>query len=136
MSYIPKYILKRMVPDNAVKVVANNIEITIVNVISPLTIEDIPEGDLSQYVDIALDGKWYEGAAKQDFVNKIELRYEDKAVTLKNVRQFSGLTLPVGGQIKLVAPNTGGWKAGETHSVTVKINLDNPVEITAERKVG
>ncbi len=135
MSYIPKYILKRMVPDNAVKIVANNIEITIVNVISPLTIEDIPEGDLSQYVDIALDGKWYEGQAKQDFVSKIELRYEDKAVTLKNVRQFSGLTLPVGAQIKLVTPNPG-WKAGETHSVTVKINLDNPVEITAERKVG
>ncbi len=135
MSYIPKYILKRMVPDNAVKVVANNIEITIVNVISPLTIEDIPEGDLAQYVDIALDGKWYEGLAKQDFVNKIELRYEDKAVTLKNVRQFSGLTLPVGAQIKLVVPNPG-WKAGETHTVTVKVNLDNPIEISAERKVG
>ncbi len=125
-----------MVPDNAVKIVGTNIEITIVNVISPLTIEEIPEGDLSQYVDIALDGKWFEGQAKQDYVNKIELRYEDKAVTLKNVRQFSGLTLPVGAQIKLVAPNSSGWKAGETHSVTVKINLDNPVEVSAERKIG
>ncbi len=135
MSYIPKYILKRLIPDNAVKIVNNKIEITAVNVISPLTIEDIPEGDLAQYVDIALDGKWFEGQAKSDYVNAIELRYEDKVVTLKNVRGFSGLTLPVGGQLKLVAPNPG-WKSGETHSVTVKINLDNPIEITAERKVG
>src|SRR5271157_1312184 len=134
MAYIPKYILKRLIPEDALKIVDDKIEITFINVISPIQITDIPEGDLSQYVDIAIDGKYFEGSEKSDFISQIELHYEDKVVTLENVRDFDGLTLPVGGQIHVLCPNPG-FSVGETHAITVKILLDNPIEITAERTV-
>jgi hypothetical protein len=49
MSYIPKYILKRMLPADCVKSIEDGIEITFLNVLSPITIEQIPNNVLDYF---------------------------------------------------------------------------------------
>jgi len=136
LSYIPKYILKRMIPPDAVKIVDDKLQIGIVNVISPLTVENIPDGDLSGYVDIKLDGELVVGEEKQSFAEQLELSFEGETSRLLDLKQHEGIVLPVGGNLTIIAPNLRNWNPGETHTVTVKLNLDNPVEIEVERVLG
>lgn len=56
MSYIPKYILKRMFAKDAVKKVAGGLEITMTSVISPFSVDELPE-DAENYIEALIDGK-------------------------------------------------------------------------------
>nr|MDO8113444.1 hypothetical protein [Candidatus Sigynarchaeota archaeon] len=147
MSYIPKYILKRMIPEdsffNVCKKVAGKPDafgFYIVNVISPLTVpSEIPSDpkelaklagvdDLSKLITVTLDGK----ALAVD-LNKVELRYENKSVTLKNLKDAAGVTIPVGGKLALIYDYPGGLKEGE-HELVVKVGIGGNVqEISAKR---
>ncbi|MHA1372579.1 MAG: hypothetical protein ACTSRA_23020, partial [Promethearchaeota archaeon] len=108
MSYIPKYILKRMVPKNSFFTVdktgdgkVDAIGFYIVNVISPLSIPaDVPStpgelakltgvDDLNSLISVILDGV----DLGFDF-EKLELTYQDKSVKLANLSDAAGLTIP------------------------------------------
>jgi hypothetical protein len=125
-----------MIPPDAVKIVDDKLQIGIVNVISPLTVENIPDGDLSGFVDIKLDGELIEGDEKQAFADQLELTFEGETFRLLDLKQHEGTILPVGGKLTISAPNLRNFTPGEIHTVTVKLNLDNPVEIEVERTIG
>ncbi|GAB4319906.1 MAG: hypothetical protein Kow0069_23590 [Promethearchaeota archaeon] len=131
MSYIPKYILKRMVPADAVKAVEGGVEITFVNVISPLTVDEIP-GDPLDYLEVKLDGD----PIPREQLAKIEIRVPDQDLnlTMANMQDAVGKTLPVGGKLVIFFP-TDQIKAGETHEVEVTIKSDNPINVKIERVV-
>lgn len=149
MSYIPKYIIKRMVPEDSFFNTCKNTPgepdafgFYIVNVLSPLSIPaDIPSDpqelaklagvdDISQLISVNLDGQ------DLDFdINKLELRYEDKSVMLTNLADAAGITIPVGGKLIIIYEYPGGLSVGE-HELTVKINIGgSPQEITAKREL-
>ena len=57
MSYIPKYILKRMFPKDCVKKVEGGVKINMVNVISPLSIDDGIPDNAEEHIDVMIDGE-------------------------------------------------------------------------------
>jgi hypothetical protein len=128
MSYIPKYILKRMIPNDAVKEVAGGIEISIVNVISPISIDEIPD-NLLEYLELEADGTKMDN----DLKKKIKITYNDKAYSIENAKELVGLTIPVGAALKIFAP--APFKKGEKHKVCVTIKTNNPMTIEVEREV-
>ena len=132
MSYIPKYILKRMFPKDAVKKVeGGGVEITMVNVISPLSVDEVPE-DVENYIDGAIDGKAIDKAAMKE-----KLRFtvnDEKTFTYANAQEFAGYVIPVGGKIKIFLPVTD-IEAGEEHEFEIKIATDNPFELSFKRTV-
>ena len=129
MSYIPKYILKRMFPNDAFKAVEGGIEMTAVNVISPISIDEMPD-DVLNYVELLIDGQ----ALSKDIMAKTKITVENKTYTIENAKEFVGQTIPVGGTIKVFCPVTN-IKAGEEHEMKLTIKLDNPFQIEVKRTV-
>ena len=112
----------------------------IVNVISPLSIPaEIPSDpkelaklagvdDLSKLINLSVDGKELAFDIK-----KLTLRYEDKEVTLLNLKDAAGVTIPVGGKLIIMYEMPGGLPAGE-HEIVVKAGIGGNVqEIAAKR---
>jgi len=150
MSIIPKYILKRMVPENALfntcketPGVPDAFGFYFINVLAPLTIpSDLPNtpeelarmaevDDLSNLFNLTVDG--------QDIgfdINKLEMRVEDTSVTLANVTAAAGLMIPVGGKVIIMHDYPGGLSVGE-HEITVKINIGGSLqEISIKRELN
>ncbi len=130
MSYIPKYILKRMFKKDCVKKVEDGVEIEMINVISPLSIEDgIPE-DPWNSVDIRVDGKNLDVEAKK----QATISVEDNTYSVAKAKEFEGVVIPVGEKVKLFLP-VEGIEAGEEHEFEVVIQTDNPFQIKVKREV-
>lgn len=134
MSYIPKYILKRMIPADAVKLVGSNIEITMVNVISPISIDEVPD-DLLNFIEVKIDGDVVLGADKKDLGKDLQIKAENKVYTLTNVKEAQGMTLPVGGTLVVVLPNSKNLAKDSTHNFEVTIKTNNPINVAFERKL-
>lgn len=129
MSYVPKYILKRMLPKNCVKKVDNGINIEFLNVISPITIEEIPDNALD-YLEVNIDGNAVDAAVKE----KIEIGFEEEKATIENLKDFIGRTIPVGGKLNIFIPVTD-LNSGEEHEFDITIKSDNPFNIKVKRTV-
>lgn len=128
MSYIPKYILKRMLTKDCLKLEGDMIVIEVINVISPISIDEIPE-DVLNYLEVKVDGNVLPD------LSGLRLSAQGKEFSLSNIKEAVGLTLPVGEKLIIKMPNTPGVKKGETHTVDVTIKANNPISITAEREV-
>jgi hypothetical protein len=130
MSFIPKYILKRMIPEKCVKgIEKGGIEISMVNVLSPLTVDEVPDNVLD-YIEAKIDGK----LVPKDIIAKIKIEFEGQVITLGNAKSVLGKTLPVGGTLKVTVPELG-LKKGEEHEINVIIKTNNPIDIKASRVI-
>jgi len=130
MSYIPKYILKRMIPKDAIKALDDGgVEIKMINVISPITIDEVPD-NLLDYIEAKLDGN----EVSKDLIAKTELEFENDKYQLSNAKEALGKTIPVGGNLIIRIPGVG-VKAGEEHEVEVIIKTDNPIDIKVKRTI-
>lgn len=121
MSYIPKYILRRLFPKDCIKLVNDGIEITFNNVISPLKVEEVPEDFFSNY-NIKIDSK----EVSKDIMANVKITLNGKEFTKDNLKSMEGEVVPIGGKIKIFAPETefAGMKAvkGEEHKFHVIIS--------------
>lgn len=130
MSFIPKYILKRMFPDGCAKIVPNGVEITMVNVISPLGIDDgVPES-AENHIDVVIDGKPLDTESKK----KITLTLEGKTYSVSKAKEFQGVIIPVGGTVKVFLPVQ--LEAGKEHDFDITIKTDNPFHIKVAKIVN
>lgn len=93
MSAIPKYILKRMIPDDAVKNTNFGWSISITNVISPLSITKAPE-NVTDLFKITVDERLVDN-------EKFSLVYDGKEATVQDPTAAEGVTVPIGGVIEL-----------------------------------
>lgn len=134
MSYIPKYILKRMVPKDAVKLEGDKIVIDVTNVISPINIDEIPD-NVQDYLEVKLDGETILSGEKPELFKGLKISWEDKEFTIDNIKDAIGLTIPVGGKLRIEFPNSIGVKSGEEHEVEVIIKADNPINIKVKRTI-
>jgi hypothetical protein len=110
---MPKYIIKRAIPADAVKIVGKEIEIKLINVFSPLTIDEIPDNYLD-YIGVSIDGE------AQDLTKGFALKAEGKTFSHKNIKEALGMTLPVGGILQITFPNLKNLAKGSTHNFDVK----------------
>ncbi|MBD3350778.1 MAG: hypothetical protein GF364_04745 [Candidatus Lokiarchaeota archaeon] len=129
MSYIPKYILKRMLPKDCIKAVDDGVEITFLNVISPIAIEEIPDNPLD-YIEFIVDGK----AIPDDVVKNVKISMDDEVATIDNLKQYIGRTIPVGGKLIINLP-LADVSAGEEHEFDITLKTDNPFNIKVKRKI-
>ena len=129
MSYIPKYILKRMFPKKCVVVVDGGVNVEMINVISPMALDEIP-GDAINYLDVLIDGV----KLSDDDKNKVSLTLDEKTYTFANMKEFEGTTIPVGGILKIFVPCAVA--SGEEHEFDVKIATDSPFEVKFKRTIA
>ncbi|GAB4311156.1 MAG: hypothetical protein Kow0069_11450 [Promethearchaeota archaeon] len=130
MSYVPKYILKRMIPADAMRAVEDGVEITVVNVLGPLAIDEIPD-DYMSYLDklqVKVDGTPLTEEQKAG----IKIKHEGEVFDRDNLKEAVGRTVPVGGKLVLFAPVTG-LAVGEEHEVEIRVELDSPFEVKFAR---
>jgi len=129
MSYIPKYILKRMLPKDCVKSTDEGLKIQMINVISPITIEEIPDNVLD-YLEVVIDGN----PVGNDVKEKIEVGFEGEKATFGTLKNYIGRTIPVGGTLDIFIP-VKGLKSGEEHEFDITIKSDNPFNIKVKRTI-
>ena len=130
MSYIPKYILKRMITADAVKAIPEGVEITAINVISPTTVAEVPKEGVLDKVEFIIDGKPISMEQKA----KVKLTFGEKTVMANKLNDLEGTTLPVGGKIIFILPIQ--LNKGETHKFELKVNSNRPTNIEFERVVS
>ena len=117
-----------MIPNDAVKAMNNGIEITAVNVISPIAIDEIPD-NITNYLEVEIDGN----KISDDQKKGIEVSIGDKKYNIKNAKQLVGTTVAVGASIKIFAPVK--LEKGSKHKVNVIIKTNNPINIEVEREI-
>jgi hypothetical protein len=105
-----------------VKLKENGIEFTFHNILAPMTIEDVPEGDeyLSKY-SIKIDGN----EVPIEMMQQATVIVNDKEYASTNIAELNGEIIPLGGTITIFAPVTefGGkeLQKGEEHEFHVAI---------------
>jgi len=115
MSYVPKYILKRIVPMDAVANydldgdgTADHVGVKYVNVISPM---QIPADIDPSYLLSQLKGIWLDGE-KIENVESGLIIYEGKRYAIDNIQEAAGQTIPVGGSFLIMIQYPGGLSEG------------------------
>ncbi len=99
MSYVPKYVLKRMVAQDGLKKVEGGVQLTLVNVIMPLPLDQVP-GEVLDFLTLKVNGR----ELTKDEMAKVQIDWEGKNFTFMNIKD--ALTIPVGAQIKFFLPTT------------------------------
>ena len=128
MSYIPKYIVKRMLPKNCISATETGLKIAMVNVISPISIDEIPDDFLS-YIDVKVNGE----SVGQDVLKGLKITSEDLTITVDNVQDALGKTIPVGGHLNVEVPYK--VESGKEYEFEIEIKSDNPINIKVKRTV-
>jgi hypothetical protein len=125
MSAIPKYILKRMIPDDAVKNTNLGWSISIMNVISPLSITKAPE-NVEDLFKITVDERVIDNES-------FSVVYNGKEATVKDPEVAVGVTVPVGGVIELRCK--GGKLAPGKHMFKIEILARKDLVVEFDRVV-
>ncbi len=99
MSYVPKYILKRMIPEDALKKVGNNVELKMINLITTIPISQAP-GDIVDLLEVKVN----DVALTRDEKLKIGIKWGDKSYTLDNIRDAGDV--PVNAELVFSVPNS------------------------------
>lgn len=115
MSYIPKYILKRMIPMDGIKVIGDYLEVKFVNTISPVQIKTLPANYLELF-KLSVDGK----SLDQSIIKQMVFSAEGKEISMANPFAANNFLIPLGMILKIKLPNPG-LKKGEEHIIDVKI---------------
>ncbi|HME53854.1 MAG TPA: hypothetical protein VKM55_16625 [Candidatus Lokiarchaeia archaeon] len=115
VSFIPKYIMKRMFPSDCVKKVEGGIELTMVNVISPITAKDLPE-NVSDFISVKVDGN----EIPSEVIQSLVVTANENKYDTSNLKDLNGQTLPIGGSLTFFVPYEG-VEAGEEHELALDI---------------
>ena len=126
MSYVPKYVLKRMVPQDAAKAVEGGIQLTILNLITTIPADQIP-GDPLDIIEIKLNG---EQLTKEE-MEKITVTLDDKTIKFGNLQDAG--SVPVNTKMIFFLP-TDKLKAGDAVKAEIDIQMVN-VHIEVERTI-
>jgi hypothetical protein len=125
----PKYIVKRMIPNEAIRVTPNGMEISIINVFSPGKIDEIPENDIEKQFEIRIDGI----ALTEQEKSQIYIEIEGKKGLLSKLKQLEGLTFSIGSIIKITIPKI--VVKSTQHDFSFQFNTNRPIEIQFQRTV-
>ena len=133
MSYIPKYITKRLIPSDSVKLEGNSIKVKFINVISPINVEGAPN-NIKDFIELKIDGELVYSKDKNTLGADVLIEYKGKTFTLDNLKQLgeNGI-IATGDSLSIVAPNFKNFKVGEKHTIIFSLNLKRGFSFEIER---
>lgn len=131
---MPKYILKRLVPNDAVKLKDGIFSVDGVNVISPIPISELPESP-RDVLTIEIDDRVVFSPEKQELADDVRIMIEGEEFNIDTIKQACGGTIPLGVKVRCEMPNKFGFAVGETHKMKVKLGSVYPMEIEMERTI-
>ncbi len=139
MTTFPKYMIKRLIPEDAVKIVGNEIQVTIVNVLATIPFDRMPENFIKSIV-VKVDNDVVASVDKPDLVSKTKIIVRGKAYPLDKIKGIEIGELPPGESMVVAIPNVKNYKKGETHAFEVTMQYrpkKNDLLIVAfERKIN
>ena len=97
MSYVPKYILKRMIPQDALKKVEGGVELKMINMVTTIPVGEAP-GDPVDLLEIKVNGE----LLTREQMLSIKVQWEDNNYTMENIRDAG--TIPVNVELKFFLP--------------------------------
>ncbi len=118
-----------MIPKEGVRKVEGGINIEVINVISPISIDEIPSDDLMNYVEVTVDGK----PLNKEMLRKTKLSAQGKTIGVEDIRSLIGTTIPVGEKVNIFIPLD--LPAGKEYDVCVTIKQNNPITIQVQREL-
>lgn len=104
-----------MFPQDCIKKVEGGIELTMVNVISPITAKDLPE-NVADFISAKVDGNDIPGEIIQGLVVTVNGNKYDAS----SLKQLDGQTLPIGGTLTFFIPYED-IQAGDEHELSLDI---------------
>jgi hypothetical protein len=125
MSTLPNYTLKRMIPADAVKNTDYGWAISIINVISPVHVDAIPD-NFYELFSVTVDGMPLDK-------NSLSLYFDGKEATVEAPHDAVGVTVPVGGHIEFRYKGEN-LEPGK-HVFRLEITANPDVSIEFERTV-
>ena len=130
MSFVPQYLIKRLLPMDCLHAVDNGVEIHAVNVMMPINIEEIPPNMLD-YFDVELDGE----KQTREFIEQMNLTVEGKVFNFENApTELLGMTIPMGAEMVMFLPVP--WQAGEEHEICFDVKPDEgAIQIRVKRVI-
>jgi hypothetical protein len=131
-SFIPKYITKRLIPADAVKIEQDLIRVKFVNILSPIPTGKAPEKTKDAIV-VKIDGQLIYSKDKKDIGTKIWLEYKNQKFNLDELSKMGNGIIPVGDTFDIVAPNLLNYKSGETHKIEFKLEIGKGFGFDVER---
>ncbi len=130
--------IKRLVPEDAVKLVDNEIQVSIVNVLATIPFDRMPENFIKSIV-VKVDNEVVASADKPDLVSKTKLIVRGKAYPLDKIKGIEIGELPPGETMVVAIPNVNNYKKGETHSFEVTMQYrpkkNDLLIVSFERKI-
>jgi hypothetical protein len=133
--FVPKYVLKRLVPEDGLKIVGETVVLNVVNVITPIPFSQIP-GEILDILEIKLDDEVVISSTKRDLAKKMTIKWNNQTYSIERIKDVGDGTLPVGDKFEISMPNAKKWKKGEKHSLELTIKIDSPISIKIERTVA
>ncbi len=116
-----------MFRDDAFKIEGDYLKITVNNVISPLECVKVPDAPNDHFEFIDENDKVIAGKANPAAWEKFMIEVHGKKYDKNNYHELVGVTVERNQQYIVYVPNPG-WKVGEEHKLTVKLNQDRPIE--------
>ncbi|MHA1341751.1 MAG: hypothetical protein ACTSRZ_17880 [Promethearchaeota archaeon] len=154
MSYIPKYILKRMFPkDKCLKVVKKDgkdyVWIQMINVLQPIAVPDkIDIGDFDindapNYIEIKVNGNPI-NVTVEDVKKYVTIWAQGQGFNLDDIlveNKAAGMTIPVGGKLTLMIdmdfPGIRDIITGPgEYEVEVNVSIDNPMSVKVKANLS
>jgi hypothetical protein len=119
-----------MLPKTCVKAIDGGVELTFVNVLSPIEIGTEFPDDYMDYLSGTIDGK----PVSKDTIAKVEVTYEGKKFAITDSKAIQGQLIKVGGTLQIFIPGID-VKAGEEHEFSITIKEDTRFSFTVKRIV-
>ncbi|MHA1682734.1 MAG: hypothetical protein ACTSUE_17475 [Promethearchaeota archaeon] len=113
MSYVPKYVMKRMVLQDAMKKVEGGGQLSLLNLVATIPADQIPGSPLD-IMEIKINGE----VLSKDEMKKIEITLDDKKIMFEDLRDAG--TIPVNTKIIFFLP---GDKFVVGEDVTVEVDI-------------
>nr|MDO8113076.1 hypothetical protein [Candidatus Sigynarchaeota archaeon] len=134
MSAIPKYILKRMILENAVKLDKDFITIKVLNVLSNLPVSKIPP-EFLDVLDVKIDDVPVLKTNRKAILAKCSFVLKGKIYPLADIAKVEGDEIPIGEEFSIVFPNVINLKKGEKHKFAIEFKVKRGLSIEFERVI-
>lgn len=139
MTLLPKYMIKRLVAENGVTLVGDEIHVNITNIITTIPLDKLPD-DLASMAAIKVDGKVIVDPGKPEFLDRVKIIVKGRAYPIASIKTIEGGEIPTGEVITIVIPNVAGIARGEHHAFEAAVvdrpkKKNDPLVIAFERTV-
>lgn len=132
MSFIPKYIAKRLIPADAVKIENDKVKVKFVNVLAAISTEKSPK-NTKDFIEVKIDGQTLFSKTQQNLESGVLLEHKGKKYALNEIQQIGNGIIAAGDILNIFVPNVKNYKPGETHRIEFDLHIGKGFHLDVER---